>query len=204
MPATARRTQAERRASTQARLLDATLDCLVELGYGGTTTTVVAERAGVSRGAQLHHYPTRAALVAAAVEHLFARLTDQYQRGFAAMPSRADRLRDAIELLWSMYTSPHFPAVVELDTAARTDPELRDHLAPIAERHQDNVYHLARQYFPDAAARGARFDAVLALVLDTLRGMASPPSPRPASEVAGRLDFLHAVAGAALAPTESR
>ena len=67
MPAAAsqRRTQAERSATTQGKLLVAALECLVEHGYGGTTTTLVAERAGVSRGAQLHHYPTRAALVAA-------------------------------------------------------------------------------------------------------------------------------------------
>ena len=203
MPA-ARRTQAERSASTQARLLDATLDCLVELGFSATTTSVVAERAGVSRGAQLHHFPTRAALVAAAVEHLFARLTAEYQRGFAALPARADRLRAAIELLWSMYTAPHFPAVIEIDTAARTDAELRAHLEPIAERHTANVHRLAREYFPEAASLGRRFDAVLALLLDALRGMASTPTPRPPAEVAARLDALHAVAAAALAPMETR
>ena len=65
-----RRSQDERTAQTRARVLDAVLGCLVERGYAGTTTTAVAARAGVSRGAQLHHYRTRAALVAAAVEHL--------------------------------------------------------------------------------------------------------------------------------------
>src|SRR5215470_16496508 len=131
-----RRTQAERSAATQARLLDAALQCLVELGYAGTTTTVVAERAGVSRGAQLHHFPTRAALVAAAVEQRYA-------------------------------------AVLELFTAARADRELRDHLRPIAERHQANVYRLAHRYFPEAARLGRAFDAVLTLVLDAMQGMAS-------------------------------
>jgi len=197
MPAVARRTQAERSASTQTRLLDAALDCLVELGYGGTTTTEVAERAGVSRGAQLHHFPTRAALVAAAVEHLFARLTADYQRGFAALPARAERLRAAIELLWSMYATPHFPAVLELHTAARTDDELRAHLEPIADRHQANVYRLARAYFPDAARRGQRFDATLTLLLDAMQGMAASPLRGPIGATA-RLDFLHELAAAAL------
>jgi len=67
-PAPAR--QQDRSRATQRRLLDATVDCLVEVGWAGTTTTLVAERAGVSRGAQLHHYPTKAALVVAALEHL--------------------------------------------------------------------------------------------------------------------------------------
>ncbi|HSP96379.1 MAG TPA: TetR/AcrR family transcriptional regulator [Candidatus Dormibacteraeota bacterium] len=198
MPPT-RRTQAERSAATQAKLLDAALDCLVELGYAGTTTTVVAERAGVSRGAQLHHFPTRAALVAAAVEHLYRRLTSDYQRGFAALAPRAERLRAAIRLLWSMYSSRHFPAVIELFTAARSDGELRAHLEPIAARHQRNVHRLAREYFPDAARLGRRFDATLALLLDAMQGMASSEVPRGPIGLAARLDFLHDIAATALA-----
>src|SRR5204862_5492808 len=62
-----RRTQAERSAATQALLLDATIDSLVEVGYANTTTTGIAERAGVSRGAQMHHFPSKGELVAAAV-----------------------------------------------------------------------------------------------------------------------------------------
>ena len=192
-------TQAERSATTQAKLLDAALDCLVELGYAGTTTTVVAERAGVSRGAQLHHFPTRAALVAAAVEHLYARMTADYQRGFAALAPRADRLRAAIRLLWSMYSSRHFPAVIELFTAARSDDELRAHLEPIDARHQRNVYRLAREYFPEAARLGRRFDTTLTLLLDAMQGMASNDGPRGPISIAARLDFLHDVAAAALA-----
>ena len=198
MPPT-RRTQAERSAATQAKLLDAALDCLVELGYAGTTTTVVAERAAVSRGAQLHHFPTRAVLVAAAVEHLYARMTAEYQRGFAALAPRAERLRAAIRLLWSMYSSRHFPAVIELFTAARSDGELRAHLEPIAARHQRNVHRLAREYFPDAARLGRRFDATLALLLDAMQGMASSEVQRGPIGIAARLDFLHDIAAAALA-----
>jgi AcrR family transcriptional regulator len=54
-----RRTQEERRAATRGALLDATIDCLVEYGYHGVTTSRVAERAGVSRGAQVHYFPTK-------------------------------------------------------------------------------------------------------------------------------------------------
>jgi len=54
----------------RARLMDATIECLVERGFGGTSTTLVSELAGVSRGAQLHHFPTKNDLVVAAVEHL--------------------------------------------------------------------------------------------------------------------------------------
>ena len=62
--------QEERTRAMRARLLEATIECLVERGWAGTSTTVVSQRAGVSRGAQLHHFPTKNALVLAAVEHL--------------------------------------------------------------------------------------------------------------------------------------
>jgi len=197
--AATRRTQAERSATTRAKLLDAALECLVERGYADTTTTLVADRAGVSRGAQLHHFPTRAALVAAAVEHLYARLRADYQAGFAALAPRADRLGAAIDLLWSMFTVHHFPAVLELYTAARTDAELRARLEPIAVRHQADVTRLAHAYFPEAARRPARFEAALTLILDAMEGMASTRAIRrgQASERV-RLATLRAIAAAAL------
>ena len=167
-----RRTQEERSASTQARLLDAAVACLVELGYGATTTTVVAERAGVSRGAQLHHFATRAQLVGAAVQHVFAGLTADYQQGFARVAASADRVHGAVELLWSMFVQPRHLAALDLYLAARTDAELRAILAPIAARHLDNVLQLARAYFPEAAATRASFDTVIDLILNTMLGMA--------------------------------
>ena len=152
--------------------MDAALDCLAELGYAGTTTTVVAERAGVSRGAQLHHFPTRSSLVASAIAHLFAEMTDAYQAAFSKLDSSGtERLPAALDLLWSMFTHPRYPAITELHTAARTDPELHAELLPVAERHRANVHRLAAEYFPEAARDRARFDATLAMLLDTMHGM---------------------------------
>ena len=166
-----RRTQEERSAATQTRLLDAAVACLVELGWSGTTTTVVAERAGVSRGAQLHHFATRAELVGAAVQHVFAGLTEDYRAGFARVVASADRVRGAVELLWSIYLQPRHLAALDLYLAARTDAELRAILAPISARHRDNVLALASAYFPEAAAGEPRFAAVIDLILDTMLGM---------------------------------
>ena len=120
-----RRTQAERRAATRGRLLDATLECLVDLGYARTTTPEIARRAGVSRGAQLHHFPTKAELVTAAVEHLFERRHREFRDAFGRVPAGADRYAAAIDILWSMLSGPTFHAWLELAVASRTDPELR-------------------------------------------------------------------------------
>ncbi len=163
-----RRTQAERRAQTQGRLLDAAIDCLVDYGYGGTTTTVVSSRAGVSRGAQLHHYPTRADLVAAAIEHLFERMRRDYREVFP--PGEGVDVGAAVDLLWSVFEKADFAAVLELYTAARTDDDLRERLAPVAEAHERDVYQLAYDYFPEI--RRTELDSVLRTILDAMQGMA--------------------------------
>src|SRR2546430_17226831 len=97
-----RRTQEERSASTRARLLDATIFCLSELGYGRTTTTEIAERAGVSRAAQLHHFPTKAELVTTAVYHLFEKLPDVSRRPFSTLPAAIDRIAAGVCVQWWM------------------------------------------------------------------------------------------------------
>ncbi len=119
------RTQAERSASTKSRLLDAAIECLTELGYAGLTTTEVARRAGVSRGAQVHHFPTKTDLVVAAVGHLFVRRLDEFRKAFANAPPGSDRLDEAIDLLWSMYSGPAFVSWLELWVAARSDLSLQ-------------------------------------------------------------------------------
>ena len=125
-----RRTQAARSAATRAHLLNATIECLSELGYAGTTTTEIADRAGVSRGAQLHHFPTKAELVITAVDHLFTRRHEEFVAAIAALPAGADRAEAAIDLLWKMVSGPTFFAWLELAVAARTDPDLRDSARP--------------------------------------------------------------------------
>ena len=143
-----RRTQAERSATTRAHLLDATIECLFRLGYARTTTTEIAERAGVSRGAQLHHFPTKADLVTAAVEHLFERRHQEFLSRMATLPAGADRPAHAIDLLWSMFSGPTFYAWLELVVAARTDAELRRSVAAIGERFRHTIDATFAQLFP--------------------------------------------------------
>ena len=115
-----RRTQEERSTTTQRKILDATLQCLTTVGYAGTTTTIVAEHAKVSRGAQLHHFPTRSVLIGAAVQHLFDNLRQAYERAFARLPPDVARVGAAIDLLWKISQDPRLTAVLELHVAART------------------------------------------------------------------------------------
>src|SRR5437762_1035398 len=99
-----RRTQEERSATTRALLLDATLECLIDAGYAATTTTMIAERAGVSRGAQLHHFPTKSELVIVAVDRLSHRLGEELTADLGSVPIGTPRLFAFIDWIWGHYS----------------------------------------------------------------------------------------------------
>jgi AcrR family transcriptional regulator len=172
--------QQERSRATQQRLLEATVECLIEHGWSGTTTTLVAQLAGVSRGAQLHHYPTKAALVLAAVEHLATRRAEEIRVEAAGLPVR--RLDRAVELLATAFTGPLYVAALEVWVAARTDPPLRAALVPLEARVGREMHHLAVDLFGADESRPRVREAVQA-TLDLLRGLGvanllSDDSPR--------------------------
>ena len=120
--------QDERSAETRRRLLDATVACLFERGYAGTTTTEIASRAGVSRGAQLHHFPKKDELVVSALEHVFELRLSEMSAAIAERPSgsRERRIAMLIDAMWPMFKGPTFCAWLELVVASRTDPALND------------------------------------------------------------------------------
>ncbi|WP_422734593.1 TetR/AcrR family transcriptional regulator [Micromonospora sp. WMMD558] len=170
MPTSTRVPQQERSRATQARLLEATVDCLVEHGWSGTTTTVVATRAGVSRGAQLHHYPTKAALVTAAVAHLAERRAEELRIEAEALPAGPQRLDRVVDLLAAAFTGPLFVAALELWVAARTDRELREALVPLEARVGREMHRLTVALLEVDERRPGVREAVQA-TLDLLRGL---------------------------------
>ena len=167
----ATRTQRERSRATQQRLLDATVTCLSERGWSGTTTTVIAETAGVSRGAQLHHFPTKTGLVLAAVEHLTDRRAEEIRFEAARLPMRAgSRVEGVVELLAAAFTGPLFDAALEVWVAARTDPALRAALGPLEAKIGRELFQLTATLLgADPSEREVR-DAIQA-TLEMLRGL---------------------------------
>jgi AcrR family transcriptional regulator len=164
------RTQQQRRAATRARLLAATQAALVERGYAGTTTTEVCRRAGLSQGALFRHFASKGELLAATAEQLFAHLIDAYRDGLPRLAGVQDRAEAAVRLLWEVFEDPRLLAAIELYAAARTDRELALRLAPVAERHGEKLHRLAHELFPEAAARGTEFDAVVSVVVQAIQG----------------------------------
>ena len=167
-----RRTQAERRAKTRAALLDATIECLIEDGYTGTTTTRIVERAGVSRGAQVHHFPTKGELVAEAVRHLAERRAAELREEVSAVPARGrHRFERMLDLLWRIHNGPLFAASVELWVAARSDEEVRRRLVEVEREVTAITAKGIDELFPEMASNREFRDAVDAS-LATMRGLA--------------------------------
>src|SRR3954454_1040137 len=106
MTSVPRRSQAERSAATREALLDAAIECLIDEGYASTTTSAVALRAGLSRGAHLHHFQTRTALGGAAVEQLARPWMGELREAAAQLPDGPDRTLAGLDLLWAYYASP--------------------------------------------------------------------------------------------------
>jgi AcrR family transcriptional regulator len=178
-----RRTQEERRAGTRAALLDAALECLVEYGYARTTTQRVCDRAGLSRGAHLHHFGTRPALLAAALEELATRRAEDIRRELADLPHGAERVERALDTIWGWFTGPLFQASIDLAAAARTDPELRASLAPVERRLGRETLRCCREMFAAGGEDPSR-DPLIQMALGTVRGLALLPVLQPGSRSA--------------------
>ena len=118
-----RRPQAERSSDTQARLIEAAITCLHRLGYSGTTVSVVASEAGISRGGMTHQYPTKLDLMLAVVRSEFDEDVQFYDRIFKERPA-AEVLADLPSTLWGRLSRPAAMAVTEIMLASRSDPEL--------------------------------------------------------------------------------
>ena len=121
--------QAKKSAMMRDNILDAALDCFVTIGYANTTTARIAERAGVSRGAMLHHFPSKAELMRAAVEYLHSKLIELYASHIGQIPLELpvdERNRRGLESYWNYLSSDLYVAYHELCVAGRTDPELQD------------------------------------------------------------------------------
>ncbi len=165
----ARTPQGERTRVMRLRLMVATIDSLAELGWAGTTTTEVSQRAGVSRGAQLHHFPSKQDLVVAAVEHLTRIRHEELERTAEELPAD-DRTRAVLEALSGQFTGPLFFAALELWVAARTDPGLLEAVGPLERRIGRETHKYAIELLEVDESLGDNRGLVQA-TLDLLRGL---------------------------------
>jgi len=177
MPEAARvpRTQQQRRDETRRALLDAAVESLIEVGFARTTTLEVQRRANASRGALLHHFPSKSELLVAAIDHLAEMRARELKMLAAQLPDeRAGRARtDAVlELLWQCFTGTFFQVSMELRTAARTDPELRPVLVTAERALRDRIFAQAKTLFGKDVSEHPGLERALDFTLQFMIGAA--------------------------------
>ena len=167
-----RRTQAERSEETRAKLLDAAFEVMRRRGYVGFRTAEVAKVAGVSRGAQLHHFPTKESLVVAAVEHVFARaLAEARRRADRASLQRADPI-DAIAADSSdFFFGDYFFVALDVMMAAAKDNRIRARIAAISRANRLPVESAWHKVLVDAGLPDDLAEDAVWLTVSIVRGL---------------------------------
>jgi AcrR family transcriptional regulator len=154
-PRNARRTQAERSYAMRRRLLAATLESLAQDGYVGSTLSSIVRRAGVSRGAQVHHYPNKQALILDAAEDLMRRSYRTLGEVLLAVADENDRLEALVKAAWEqLFANPLYRAYTELLVASQRDPVLAEALRELLLRISKVFEPAVEHYFEPAP--GAR------------------------------------------------
>ncbi|MFI5608012.1 TetR/AcrR family transcriptional regulator [Amycolatopsis sp. NPDC051903] len=165
-----REPQQERSRTTRRRLIEAAIDCLGELGWHGVTVAVIAERAGVSRGAAQHHFPTREDLVAAAVELLGEAQITELRAQADGLPTGPSRIERVVEMVLNLYTGPMFRAALQLWVVASTDEQLRGRLVPLEARVGREAHRVTVELLGVDESRAGVRELVQA-TLDLARGL---------------------------------
>ncbi|MET7380750.1 TetR/AcrR family transcriptional regulator [Streptomyces sp. NPDC005526] len=158
----------DRSRATRQRLLEAAVACLAEHGWAGSTVSVVAERAGVSRGAAQHHFPTREDLFTAAVEYV-AEERSTALRALFPEGAGADR-RAVVSALVGLYTGPLFRAALHLWVAASDEEQLRPRVTELEARVGRESHRIAVELLGADESRPGVRETVQGL-LDMARGL---------------------------------
>jgi AcrR family transcriptional regulator len=164
---------AERTAAMRERLIDAAIQCLYELGYAATTTQVVTDRAGVSRGAILHHFPTKVDLMVAVAEFAAKYQDKTIRRRLADTPEGMTVYLALTEATWEVITQPPAMALLEVMMATRSDKALAERLPTVVEafegKQRADVWRMAQAA---GLSDQATIEAMVRLHRAAMRGLA--------------------------------
>ncbi len=168
-----KKTQEEKSREMKIRLIEATLVCLQERGYHGTSISEILNRAGVSRGAWRHHYNNKKELVAAAAEHFLKGPIATAREMAPSFKNRDNLLVEVVSYIWENYYQGTYRDIwLEFNVACRTDEELRQRLKPVIKHFFESLDELWREHFSAAENSSGTIEILMNLTLYSMRGMA--------------------------------
>lgn len=196
VPTKKRRTQEERRAATQSVLLDATIHCLGRDGYAATSISAITKQAGVSRGALLHHYPTKNELIAHAILHFYRQRLSRFKTQLLGADTSRLSLEDRLRVLKEDFAIWYHTAL-EIEVAMRTNEEIaviEQSLSAADREEMSTEYELL---FPEFAVT-ANPRELVGIACFLMRGLAGADNPsRVDRQFNVCVDMLRAYLGAA-------
>ncbi len=164
---------AERSAATRRKLICATIATLNALGYPATTTIEVVRRAKVSRGAMLHHFPSKADLLMATAEYIRQHRREAHRLHLERFKTAREKFLQLVDVLWDEFQTPSGVARIELMLGSRNDPEIGDRFAELnaelERRHKDLVWDMAVRL---NIRNRKKLDAFVQLYAAAVRGLA--------------------------------
>lgn len=160
-----------RSARMRDKILLATLDCIHEIGFKNTSTPVVCRKAGVSRGALLHHFPTKEVLIAKAVEKLLKEEIQDLHRIADAYSHHELTIDDFVDNLWERFSGRLFMITIDFLSSARTDKKLREAIVPVSLDFHASLNELWSRFFKHPNISPDQVQVLLNTTLCLMRGM---------------------------------
>ncbi|BAV40975.1 TetR/AcrR family transcriptional regulator [Mycobacterium ulcerans] len=196
------RTQQQRREETVARLLQASIDTIVEVGYARASAAIITKRAGVSVGALFRHFETMGDFMAATAYEVLRRQLDIFTKQVAEIPADRPALEAAPAILRDITAGATNAVLYELMIAARTDDKLKETLQHVLGQYRAKIYDAARtlpgaEGFPEET-----FPAIVAVLTNVFDGAAIVGAVLPQPDIdEQRIPVLAALLSAAVPDT---
>jgi AcrR family transcriptional regulator len=192
------RTQQQRREETIARLLDASIDTIIEVGYARASAAVIAKRAQVSDGALFRHFPTMGDFMAATAHEVMRRQLDLFTKQVAEIPADKPALEAALTILRDVTGNSTNAVMYELLVAARTDEKLKATLQNVLTEYAANILGVARALPGADQFAEETFTALVAILTNTFDGAALVRAVLPQTDIEERrIQVLAALLGGA-------
>jgi len=164
--------QARKSAATRDQIISSAIRCIVELSYSKTTMIKISEKAGLSRGATLHHFPSKMDIIRVVVNYLHEKRIQAFRNSIKEIPKDADMAHLAVQAYSAQVNHPIYVALFELSVAARTNNELEEILRPAQLAFDREWYETAWDLFPEWHADRRAFDLALNLSQQLMEGIA--------------------------------
>jgi AcrR family transcriptional regulator len=177
------RTQQQRRDETVARLLDASIASIVEVGYARASAAVITKRAEVSVGALFRHFDTMGDFMAATAQEVMRRQLDEFTKRVTEIPADRPALDAVLTIMRDITRNSTNAVMYELMIAARTDEKLRATLQRVLIEYAAKIYDVARALPGAESIPEKTLTALAATITNTFDGAAIVAAVLPQPEI---------------------